>query len=454
MTKILSVLNSNFSYTLQECYEEFINTSKVKLLNNREILGDAFEKIYKNLNSLYQKDEHFIEFFAQIYYKVNCKFEFKYFYDFLREQNHKNEWLEFANNVFNEPLAFYTHFTNLVNLYNNQYISDINEEFIYLYLKYLEKCNIHNRYIWQQYNEKSYLSDYLIQSLQNLPNDYIASRNMLLDEFDKYNDLENVVGNMAFSMEVNSNYANDLKRIKEIDFDRILSYCKKVYKLNGCDLERGKKILQTQDELTCYLGAYGLMHQIKLNESFKTLCSQINLSNLTLNIIDYGCGQALASCVFLDFIKKQNLNTKIAQIILIDPSNIALSRGILHLELLGITQQQIKVFNKSLDEINTNDLMTMDQNITIHIFSNILDLTNFRLDRYFYDKISSANKGKNIFICVSPPYNNTQLRLDLFYQHFRKNYNAYLIVHNKDSIIHNDFNRDIKRYEYVFTCNF
>lgn len=454
MTKILSILNSTATHNLQECYEEFESTSKVDLMQNRESLSKSFENLHKNLDSLYRNDAHLIELFARIYYEVNCKFEFKCIYDFLRRQNHTNEWIDFAKNVIDNPSEFRVHFENLANLYDEQNISDINEEFIYLYLKYFEKLRNQSllQSLWQNCDERSHLATYLVEILQNLPNDYIATRNALLQAFDS--ESKAIAQNIKITIE-SSDYATSLRQIHHINFDKILAYCKA--NKTKCDLERdlgrGKKILQDSNELICYLGIYGLMHQIKLNASFKVLCNVVNLNDKNINIIDYGCGQALASCVLLDFINNHNLNAKINHIILIEPSSVALSRGILHLNLLGISENQIIAFNKSLDDIKIRDLALMGQNITLHIFSNVLDLTNFRLDRAFYDKISSANKGQNIFICVSPPYNNTQVRLDLFYQHFKENYNAELISHNKNDIFDSKYHRAIKRYEYIFQCN-
>lgn len=447
MTKILSIINLNFIYTLQECYEEFIATSKIELLQNRDILSNAFEGIYKNLDVLYEQDEHFMEFFARIFYEVNCEFEFNCIYDFLKKYNHTSKWLEFAKNVFDEPKSFKAHFCNLARLYNEQEVGNINEEFIYLYLKYLAKLpskKLQNE--WQNCSEKSYLTDCLTQTLQNLSSDYIISRDMLLCEFDKYNKLDfRQIAQVP--VEQNGKYERGLRQIYDINFYKILNYCRQ-YKTPYCDLERGKKILQTQDELVCYLSSYGTMHQVKLNDSFDVLCKAILINNLTINIIDYGCGQALASCVFLDFIKKRNV--KISQIILIEPSNVALSRGILHLNLLGIDKSKIKAINYGLDDLKMSDLALPKQDINLHIFSNVLDLMSFRLDREFYGKISDSNKGTNIFVCVSPPYNNTQIRLDLFCRYFTDNHNASLISHRRNDIIYD--NRPIKRYEYVFEC--
>ena len=92
-----------------------------------------------------------------------------------------------------------------------------------------------------------------------------------------------------------------------------------------------------------------------------------------------------------------------------------------------------------------SDLIINNQNITLHLFSNILDVEFFRLDRELLDKISSSQKGLNYFICVSPNINDKQnVRLDMFYRYFDANFETELISDRSDDI------GEYKRYEKVF----
>ena len=89
-----------------------------------------------------------------------------------------------------------------------------------------------------------------------------------------------------------------------------------------------------------------------------------------------------------------------------------------------------------------------NSNITLHLFSNILDVEFFRLDREFLEKISSSQKGLNYFICVSPNINDKRnARLDMFYRYFNANFETKLISDRDNSI------RNYKRYEKVFKSN-
>lgn len=453
MTKILHLLNQNETPNLQECYDEFYSTPKKDLLARRSILNESFVNLYANLENLYQKNKHFIELLARIYYQINSKFEFKRLYDFLKTKNAISEWMEFASVCINSPLEFKSHFATLVKLYENQVISDINEEFIYLYLKNYEKNK--DKSLWQNCCDK-YLEPYITQTLLNLQSDdYLQVRNALLLAFDTH---RNIVNHTAYSQilaETNTLYAKGLEQIKDLNFNKIIEYALQSSLMSGdfsALTHRGAKILENEQELICYM-KYATMHQAKLNSSFEKLFETINIDGMNINVIDYGCGQALASCVLLDFIKAKGLKYKIAHITLIEPSSIALSRGMLHLKLLGVKQNSLKDINKGLDELASDDLKaTKDEVITLHLFSNILDLENFRLNKQFYDKISLANKGKNIFVCVSPPYNNTQVRLDLFFQYFKNNHQAKCISHRNDDLACKHYARAIKRYEYIFEC--
>lgn len=440
MTKILNVLNRVQSHTLQECYEEFEATPKRDLLAKREDFRNAFEKFAPNLS----QNRDFAEFFGRIYYEINCKFEFGRIYAFLKSGS---AWLDFAKDVINNPNALKAHFSTLITLYNQQDIYDINEEFIYLFLKNYEKTR--NKNAWRICSEISLLSPYLREILATLSGDYTAVRDRLLSGFDENRYEKIATKNTQIHAEKDSEYERNLRVLKPSAFGEILKYCNENKPAHFVDLGRGKLILETQDQLIRYLSCYGKSHQTKLKSSFEAFFKAVNLSDLSINLIDYGCGQALASGVFLDFLKKLNLNTKINQIILIEPSSVALSRGILHLNLLG--ESKIRAINSGFDELESADLRGVESDLSLHIFSNVLDLRNFTLNEQFYDKIC-ANKGANAFICVSPPYDNTHIRLDLFYQHFRDKFSANLISHRKDDIMENS--RPIKRYEYIFEANF
>jgi len=185
------------------------------------------------------------------------------------------------------------------------------------------------------------------------------------------------------------------------------------------------------------------MTQTKLYSSFDKVIHQLN--NQTINIIDWGCGQALATSLLIDYIKERKLNIKLLNITLIEPSQLALSRGLLHIDVLKENPIQIRAINKDIDCLEHSDLIIDNSNITLHLFSNILDVEFFRLDRTFLKKISNSQNGLNYFICVSPNINDKRnARLDMFYRYFSNNFDTELISDRDSSI------GKYARYEKIF----
>jgi len=209
-------------------------------------------------------------------------------------------------------------------------------------------------------------------------------------------------------------------------------------------LNRGTKILNNEEELFQYIYSYGTMHQMKLEWAFDKLIKRRNKKG-TINIIDWSCGQALATCVFIDYIKDNELKFSISDIILIEPSESALSRGLLHVDVLKENEINIKAVNKDLDSLEESDLIFNNENMTLHLFSNILDIESFKLDKAFLKKISNSQNGLNYFLCISPNINATKnARLDMFYRYFSDNFKTELRS-SEDSEI-----AGYTRYEKIF----
>jgi hypothetical protein len=202
-------------------------------------------------------------------------------------------------------------------------------------------------------------------------------------------------------------------------------------------------IIDDEQLLYKYMVSYSAMHKIKLYESFKKVIGE--LDNKKINIIDWGCGQALATMLLIEYIKEQKLQIDIEHITLVEPSKLALSRGLLHIDVIKPKKYNIRAINKDLDCLEQRDIEFNNDNIVLHLFSNILDIEFFKLDISFLEKISQNIQSDNYFICVSPNINAKRNgRLDIFYKYFDDNFNTKLIS-ARDS----DAGR-YKRYEKVF----
>jgi hypothetical protein len=177
-------------------------------------------------------------------------------------------------------------------------------------------------------------------------------------------------------------------------------------------LSSGTVIIEDPQTLINYMASYGGHHFQKLQTSYNSLFSLLK-DNSQIEIIDYGCGQALATNVLYDFMLQNNKNLHVNKVTLIEPSLLALNRGILHLNyFIDHKNQQTKIINinKPLDEITENDLKTSEGNIKIHLMSNIIDVVGFDYIS-LSNKIKKSQKGVNIFICVSPFNGTAQSRI-------------------------------------------
>ena len=161
------------------------------------------------------------------------------------------------------------------------------------------------------------------------------------------------------------------------------------------------------------------MHKAKIETSLQYIIDEIK--NKTIEIIDWGCGQALASMVLMDLIKEQQLNSAVKQVILIEPSEVCLKRGALHLKKYD-QNLKVKTVLKELDQLTLQDIKVGQENIKVHLFSNILDVERFSIYS-LSNLIANLQKGRNYFICISPYIDDIRsARLDFFYKHFSENF--------------------------------
>lgn len=231
--------------------------------------------------------------------------------------------------------------------------------------------------------------------------------------------------------------------------------------LYDVDIDRGRKVLNTEEECDKYIALYGGHHFHKLYAAFPSTNFQYT-EGKSIEIIDWGCGQAFATCILMDYFIEKCISPKIELITLIEPSSIALWRGYSFVrQMLQPTfsnNSLITTVNKCIDNLNFSDLVSSSSNIKIHLFSNILDVENFDLNK-LYQLIISSFSGFNRIICTSPYNNARNYRIDSFYNLF----NEYGMVKNSfysdeaiyQEIFYNNIKKfkisKIQRYERQFT---
>ena len=213
-------------------------------------------------------------------------------------------------------------------------------------------------------------------------------------------------------IEKNTNYAFKLKYIEEPCFDDVRNLSVKfMHELPRPlqnelyeKLNHGVDLLDSEPMMETYLYAYGKMHQAKLDYAFNHLPEEF-LSIPEINIIDYGCGQALGTMCYVDFLRENGYEQKIKAVSLIEPSEICLKRAALNISIF-LPECEIITVNKTFDELGENDVYSDKKTPTLHILSNVLDILDFNLEA-LAETIKKRVFGFNQFVCVGPFFNYT-----------------------------------------------
>lgn len=193
-------------------------------------------------------------------------------------------------------------------------------------------------------------------------------------------------------------------------------------------LGRGVELLHSHEQLCQYLRSYGNMHESKIRAALEHLQTDA-YANKSIQIIDWGCGQGLASVCFMDYIRDNNIKTNILNVSLIEPSIDALDRANLHVSAF-IENNKVTTINKYVNDITSEELVS-DVDVTIHFFSNILDIDSVDV-KQLAQTIADAICGEHYFICVGP-LNHTNLRIEAFYNWFSSPQLIWNAHHNKDN---------------------
>jgi hypothetical protein len=291
----------------------------------------------------------------------------------------------------------------------------------------LEQINILKEKIWTSYNDKNiyFINNQIIEKLYYLDLTEISnSFNVLQNTLDNFlgrtrtfTDFD--IGN--YIIENDGPYFDKLASIN-CSFPNLLSLNKIIYsniKSNAIfySLEKGVAKLSTEEQLYAYIYSYGNMHNKKILSAFNKLPK--SLFSEKLNIIDWACGQGIATVSYFDYLKEKSIDQNINKVYLIEPSTITLKRASLHVN--NYTKEIITI-NKDLDSLSINDFNSMNSKIYLHLFSNILDIEFFSMNKLL--KLLSQFQGTNYFVIASPFIDTSRTgRINSFVNNFSKKNN-------------------------------
>lgn len=184
------------------------------------------------------------------------------------------------------------------------------------------------------------------------------------------------------------------------------------------EMNHGKKILQSQEELEAYMSLYGEMHQFKCKAAIQSF--PYEKLGYGLHLVDWGCGQGLATLCFLEALEYRGYLDRVQKITLIEPSVPALERAKSNvMKALEGRNVEIEVLNSKLPSVHDDtarvNMVNLNKTTTVHFFSNILDVLDVSLKKTA--QIVESGRGIHFVLCMGPLDKNSA-RIDEFCEYF------------------------------------
>lgn len=226
-------------------------------------------------------------------------------------------------------------------------------------------------------------------------------------------------------------YEEDIIRHGPITIDKIIAAAKNnvpdEYRyapwMHG-ELKRGAGLLQTADGLNCYLAAYGEAHKEKVFKAISFL--PFSTIREPFEICDWGCGQGIATICLLHSLAAKGVLRNLQAIHLIEPSAAALARAAFNISQFNLPAR-IDKLNKGLPSGNVPfacvEAISFAQPVTIHLFSNILDINGIDLKQVA--ALISSSGHHHYVVCVGPA-NLREYRINAFCNNFDPEYVNFL----------------------------
>lgn len=222
-------------------------------------------------------------------------------------------------------------------------------------------------------------------------------------------------------------YKERISSISNLTMDAIIENCRsnipaqyRYRPYSHPELNHGLDLLRSDEGLDCYISAYGEMHQVKCKAAMQNMPfppKEVSGASLSLEIIDWGCGQGIGTVCLVDYLKERELTQWLKKVTLIEPSQASLSRAIANVTKATCSGVRITPLNEYLpsvsDDSDTN--IHYEQNYVFHIFSNILDVIEIDLAKLAK---SMAIPGHTHYILCMGPLNANAFRIDRFCEIF------------------------------------
>ena len=174
--------------------------------------------------------------------------------------------------------------------------------------------------------------------------------------------------------------------------------------------ERATRALTSEQEAIFYIVAYGWQHHQSMQHLLSEALNFTSDVQENIRVIDYGCGQGVATLAFMDHLAKKGIaQQRSLEVHLIEPSKVSLDIAKLLIERLAKVygmQVSIHCQQRTLD----NALIPLNSECveTFHLLSNVIDIETVQKALPNLAKQMKSCTGKNFLLATCPKYSNTQ----------------------------------------------
>lgn len=193
------------------------------------------------------------------------------------------------------------------------------------------------------------------------------------------------------------------------------------------ELLNGLNLLQSEDGMNAYIAAYGEMHMKKCRAALQNF--PYNNLQGSIEIVDWGCGQGLGSLCVIEALDQHEKLMWLRRITLVEPSRHTLRRATENVTCATNGSVAILPINCYLPgdgKQNEIEGISYTMHNVIHIFSNILDVSNIDLKKLA--RIVSTSGHTHYILCIGP-VNSQSYRIEQFSSIFGKQ-NYFSNIHD------------------------
>lgn len=184
-------------------------------------------------------------------------------------------------------------------------------------------------------------------------------------------------------------FQNTLRAIELPTFEKIRRYC---VNLSGDEIP---------DNLTIEIRKNSKMYKALIYDAFDQFLHKLIGKNI--DILDWGCGQGIASSLALDYIREKQYEINVKEVTLIEKDIIKTNRAKIYIDLLSSNKSRVKTINKNIEDLIEDDFK-VSENTKINLFINCDALKNMNPDKlplvggyYVFIFNDKCNENHNFF---------------------------------------------------------